>query len=495
MKEIRPQEGYQEKVLSTSADICISGAAAGVGKTFALLLEFMRHIDNKKWGGVIFRRTTPMVKNEGGLWDASTNIYPHAGATSKDSVLEWHFPKGCKLKFSHLEYEKDVRNWQGSEIPFIGFDELTHFTKTQFFYLLSRNRSTCGVTPYVRATCNPDPDSWVYELIEWWIGEDGYPIPERDGVIRYFMRHQGKYIWGDTREELIDKCLFFLEDMLKKANENLKEGDRPMTYNDFTKSITFISGSIYDNRELLSKNPEYLANLNAQDEEEKRRLLDGNWKVRTDGKDIYEYGAFLDIFTNDHLPMGRPYISADIAMEGSDKFVIWVWRGFVLVDVIIIEKSDGKEVLDDILGTKRSHSVPERNIVYDNDGVGKYLKGFIRNAVAFLNGGRPLKRQNYANLKTQCYYKSGKRVSENGIYILPEVAEKEYSKGVTIKERLLQERKAIKKAKTDSDGKLYINPKEEQKVLNNGDSPDLMDGIMMREYFALKGTALVVKVS
>ena len=112
-----------------------------------------------------------MIRAEGGLWDASKSIYSLIDAAyPRDSRLEWVFPSNVKLKFSHLEYEKNIYDWQGSEIPFIGFDELTHFTSSMFFYLLSRNRSTCGVKPYIRATCNPDPDSWVADLIAWWIG-------------------------------------------------------------------------------------------------------------------------------------------------------------------------------------------------------------------------------------------------------------------------------------------------------------------------------------
>lgn len=70
-------------------------------------------------------------------------------------------------------------------ICFIGFDELTHFSEAQFWYMLSRNRSMSGVRPYVRATTNPDADSWVAKLIDWWIDDvSGYPIPERGGVVR-----------------------------------------------------------------------------------------------------------------------------------------------------------------------------------------------------------------------------------------------------------------------------------------------------------------------
>ena len=96
-------------------------------------------------------------------------------------------------------------NWQGAEIALLGFDELTHFTAYQFFYLLSRNRSTSGVKPYVRATCNADADSWVAKFIEWWIDDEGYAIPSRSGVIRYFVRIEDTIEWGDTREELYER--------------------------------------------------------------------------------------------------------------------------------------------------------------------------------------------------------------------------------------------------------------------------------------------------
>ena len=82
-----------------------------------------------------------------------------------------------------------VYDWQGAQITLICFDELTHFSAHQFFYMVSRNRSTCGVRPYIRATCNPDADSWVADLLAWWIDQEtGLPIRERAGVVRYYIR-------------------------------------------------------------------------------------------------------------------------------------------------------------------------------------------------------------------------------------------------------------------------------------------------------------------
>lgn len=488
---VGPQAGFQMKALSTPADIAILGGAAGLGKTVVLLLEHLRHIDNPEWGGVGFRRTSPQIRNEGGLWDTSMKFYPHAGGDPKESTMEWAFPKGSKLKFSHLEYEKNVLDWQGSQIPYIFFDELTHFTEKMFFYLLTRNRSTCGVKPYVRATCNPDPDSWVATLIGWWIDQiTGFPIPERDGVLRYFTRDGENYIWGDTPEEVIEKSWYFLEKIV------LASGIDPDV---FVKSITFISGTIYDNKALLNTNPQYLANLLAQDEATKSALFDGNWKVILSENDIYPYHSFIGMFENIYAVKGNGrYITADIATKGSDKFIVGAWYGFELMDILIMAKSDGPEVINGIKNMAAKHTVPNSNISYDSDGVGSLIDGFIIGAKPFVNNataladpaspkdraGKPIK-ENYQNLKTQCYYKSGNRVAVGEYKINESVGSMMYDDKMTVRQRFIHERKAIKRDKADMDGKLRIIPKDQMKVILGGQSPDIMDMFMQRELFEL----------
>jgi hypothetical protein len=485
---IRPQIGYQMKALSSKADIVIGGGAAGSGKTYSLLLDPLRDIETKGFGGVIFRRTTPQIRNQGGLWDTSMNIYTHAGGTPRESTLVWVFEKGVKIKFAHLEHEKNKLDWQGSQIPFLGFDELTHFSKTMFFYLLSRNRSVCGVKPYVRATCNPDPESWVAELIAWWIDpETGFPIPERDGVVRFFLQYADKYVWGDTKEEVIEKAWDFLEEHVKKGGVDPGE---------FIKSITFVSGSIYENQKLLKVNPDYLGNLISQDETTRAQLLEGNWKVKISDIDIYQYYDFIGAFENKYT-VQKPgkFITADIALEGSNMFVLGYWNGRILEDIEIIPKSDGKQVIDRISKFAARHKVPNNKICYDADGVGGYVEGYIKGAIPF-NGGSSAKevqdpaskkmiKENYFNLKTQCYYRSGKSITAGETQISEEVANRMYDDKMTVRQRFMFERKAIKRYKNDEDGKLRINPKSEQKILLNGDSPDLMDMLMMREMFDL----------
>lgn len=170
MQILKPQPGPQEVFLSSPADIAIYGGAAGGGKTYGLLLELLRHTDNPGFGAVVFRRNSGQITNEGGLWDNAKTMYRALGATFRESNPKTVvFKSGAKITFNHLHAEDDVYSYQGAQIPLICFDELTHFSESQFIYMMSRNRSTCGVRPYIRATCNPDSDSWVARFIAWWI--------------------------------------------------------------------------------------------------------------------------------------------------------------------------------------------------------------------------------------------------------------------------------------------------------------------------------------
>lgn len=266
MDEIRPQPGPQERFLASSADIAIYGGAAGGGKTWAILMEPLRHIANPEFGAVFFRRSTVQIRNEGGLWDESEKIYSPLAANPRNDILKWTFPQGSSIAFAHLEHDKTRFNWQGSQIPLICFDELTHFSEVQFWYMLSRNRSMCGVAPYIRATCNPDADSWVAQFIAWWINQEtGLPIPERSGVIRYFVRVGDTIMWADTREELQHHTM-----------PSPDGGRMPIP----AKSVTFIYASLTDNAALMAADPSYMASLLSLPTVERERLLGGNWKIR-----------------------------------------------------------------------------------------------------------------------------------------------------------------------------------------------------------------------
>lgn len=260
---LTPQPGPQTAFMCSPADIVIYGGAAGGGKSWALLMEGLRHKDIAGFNGVIFRKNYTQITASGGLWEASQKIYGLVqGANAKKTPkLHWYFtPSNARINFAHLEREEDLMSWQGTEICYLAFDELTHFSRHQFLYMLSRNRSTCGIRPYVRATCNPDSDSWVADFISWWINQDtGYPIYERSGVVRYMCVVNDTIFWGSNPHELA-----------QEHGVNVEE----------CKSVTFIASKLTDNKVLMAKDPSYMANLKALAEVDKERLLYGNWKIR-----------------------------------------------------------------------------------------------------------------------------------------------------------------------------------------------------------------------
>lgn len=275
---LQPQPGPQTLFLSSLADIVIFGGAAGGGKTYALLLEALRHFNNPFFNSMTFRRNSVQIRNPGGLWDTSIQMFYPTGAKPRQSVLEWKFPSGMSTKFAHLEHANTVFNYQGAQVPLIMWDELVHFEESQFWYMMSRLRSCSGVAGYMRATCNPDADSWVRKLIDWWIGEDGYAINERSGQIRWFIKQDDELIWADSAEWLIEKY-----------------GSTQLP-----KSLTFIPSSIYDNKILMGNDPSYLSNLMALSRVDRMRLLGANWNVRPSAGMYFqrEWFQILDVLPN-----------------------------------------------------------------------------------------------------------------------------------------------------------------------------------------------------
>jgi len=280
--DLTPQEGPQTVFAESPADIVIYGGGAGGGRAYGVLLDCLRDIKKPRFGVTLFRRLTTDIRKEGAIWDQSHEIYPLIGGIPRSQSLSWRFPSGAKIKMAHLEHDKTRFGYQGAQIPYIGFDELTHFTEKQFWYMVSRNRSTSGAKTRIRATCNPDPDSWVRRLIAWWIDEDtGWAIPERSGVIRYFIRdpaNKDALVWANSRVEL-----------WKKYGDHVKP-----------KSLTFILSTVYDNPKLLEKDPDYLSNLEALSYVERMQLLGdgkrgGNWKVRPAAGLVFKAQWFEEI--------------------------------------------------------------------------------------------------------------------------------------------------------------------------------------------------------
>lgn len=262
---IAPHPGPQSAFASCSADMAFLGGALGGGKSWSLVREMAVGVHLAGYEAALFRR---LGKQLDGLRILARAFYPLLDGRERLSPSnDWRFPSDAVISLHHLQHEKDKDNHQGREYAVIGFDELVHFTEAQFWYLVTRNRTTCGMHPYVRATLNPDPDHFARKMVAWWIGSDGYAIPERSGVVRWFVRHGGMLHWAATRAELLLRFPRI----------------PPM-------SFTFILARNSDNPTLLRADPGYVGKLENLTQMERLRMLGerdekgrdrgGNWNVR-----------------------------------------------------------------------------------------------------------------------------------------------------------------------------------------------------------------------
>lgn len=252
----------------------------GSGKSHLLLMHPLKYVINDPdFNGVFFRRVTKQLKGPGGLWPESQKMYQRFKVDTKHTSLTHKFPGGGELTFAHLEHEQDKFSWQGLQLSCLMMDELTHFSESQYLYLLSRLRSEANSDSYCMATMNPDARSWCRDWVDWWLDDEGYPEPSKQGVVRYYLLVEDKPVFADTEEEL------------KKEYPHLMYVNNPLTGEDVyvpPKTFTFVFGNIWDNPALIAKNPKYLAELNSLPEIEKARLLHGSWNAQPMGSQLFQ---------------------------------------------------------------------------------------------------------------------------------------------------------------------------------------------------------------
>lgn len=366
--------------------------------------------------------------------------------TLKETTLNTFFELGAKLKTSNqfnYNQQSGVIYWSnGSEIllkdlflypsdpefdtlgsleicgAFI--DEISQITFKAWQIVQSRCRyrlSDFGIIPKILGTCNPTKN-WVYKE---------FYKPWRDRTIK------------QTR--------------------------------------SFIQALPTDNPHLPQS---YLDSLLSLDDTSKQRLYLGNWEYDDDPAKLIDYDAILDLWNNAHVPCGTKYISADIARFGSDKGVIGVWDGYRLIDVVTLDHSSVTDTAGKVRGLMNKYGVMASNVIADEDGVGGGVvdilgcRGFVNGSTALKED---LKKVEYANLKTQCYYHLADSINKGEIYLSKPFSD--------ISEKLIEELEQVKRDKVDHDGKLYLMPKEKVKEML-GRSPDYSDMLMMRKWFDVK---------
>ncbi|XAO54224.1 terminase large subunit [Yersinia phage vB_YenM_P778] len=260
---IAPQPGSQETFLNTSADIVLYGGAAGSGKTAALLMDSLQHIEDPDYKAVYFRRNTTQLR--GGLWPAAKKLFGMFGGVPKEQSLEIHFPSGANITFAYMELDKHKDAHQGIEYSAIYWDEFTHYDAAQVQYLMTRMRSGADGDSYMKCSMNPDRDHFVYAWVEPYLDDDGYPDPEKCGRLRYYVMDNNVMVSYWTIDELYENYPLEI----------------PQTY-------TFIQGTIDDNPILDFIEPKYRGKLENNSPVTVARLRYGNWKARAEGSNYFQ---------------------------------------------------------------------------------------------------------------------------------------------------------------------------------------------------------------
>lgn len=149
---------------------CLYGGAAGGGKSVALLAAALQYVDVPGYNALLLRRTFAALSKPGALIDLAHEWLHDTDAIWNEQRKQWTFPSGATLSFGYLDTENDKYQYQGAAYQFIGFDELTQFTRTQYTYLFSRRRrnktlEALGVPMRTRAASNPGGEGheWVFE--------------------------------------------------------------------------------------------------------------------------------------------------------------------------------------------------------------------------------------------------------------------------------------------------------------------------------------------
>lgn len=227
----------QAMFLSRPEYECLYGGAAGGGKSDSLLVDALRQVHIKNYRGLLIRETFPQLE---GLISRSQELYPQAFPKARYNKTEhtWYFPSGAKVFLAQMMNEQAKFNFQGKAYDFIGIDELTHFSQSQYEYLISRNRPMGpGTRCYVRATANPDGKG-----MGWVKARFVTPAPP------------GTTIWEEATIH-----------------------DPNGTARKIKRSRIYIPSTIFDNKKLLENDPNYLASLAMLPEAQRNALLYGSW--------------------------------------------------------------------------------------------------------------------------------------------------------------------------------------------------------------------------
>lgn len=196
-------------------------------------------------------------------------------------------------------------------------------------------------------------------------------------------------------------------------------------------------------------------------------------------------------FKNDiQVGDGHRRCSCDVAFDGGDNLVLWLWVGNHIQDIFTCSKNS-KIVLQTVKNKLEEWRVLEEDFTYDLSGIGQSFKGFFPNAIPFNNRESVEEKYKwqYDNIKSQCAYLFYHALNDGEISINPDLLSLKFSgngyKNMTLRDILMNERKAIKQDINNTDKGFCIIKKIIMKQIVRH-SPDFIEAMLMRFIFNIK---------
>lgn len=461
--------------------------------TFAAALSVAEPSRDSRFRGLFLRNNLGDAKASGGIIDTFKEIYGDLIETVESGEPRVRFKdSGARIDITHVadqSRDKVLQRFKGRQYDFIYFDEGTGFTWECFTAIYTRNRGTASWTGKVRMTTNPDKNHWLRKFLNWYIGVDGFIIPEREGVVRYFFMNGERVedvVWGDTKKEVYQKCKITIDRTLAKING--KTGSA--TYEDMIKSFTFYLGKMSENKASISNNSGYAGSVAVMGGRNAQQLLEGNWNVSPEEDEDAPITMSManSVLMNDPQINGDKWVTCDLADTGTDNFLAIAWDGFHIIDILVLGQTTPKMNAERLEIFAASHNISNSHIIYDAIR-GTYINDYIPDAQPFVSYRQPMGlygRMAY-NLKTECYMRFVEAVKRGYISIDEKVAKRVYEHqkikdNILIADEFVEECAVIRFKDMPSGKKQLFSKKEMNQHLGKNRSMDLCDPIAMRFY-------------
>ncbi len=235
-------------------------------------------------------------------------------------------------------------------------------------------------------------------------------------------------------------------------------------------NIKVVHSTIEDNPFVL---PLILERARKLKEPQYSRLYLGKWVAQSDDV-LIEQSKLDNLFKPLDPNQFKPdRISCDPARFGQDSTIICLAHDLVVVQIIKLKNKSTKEVADEIKKLMKQYDIPASKVCIDQDGIGSGVVDNIRGCIGVHNGGSPVNKENFQNIKSQMFYKFSELADQISIICDSETQ-------TAIKKEFGAIDKIIR-----NDDKWKITSKEEIKA-KIGKSPDYADALAYLMWFKLK---------